>query len=299
MQLDLTVSIISAENLSQLLPCIRSVFASTRRATMEVFVVDNASIDGTAEAVRSQFPQVHVIRNETRLGFTTNNNQVLRVGQGRYLLLLNDDTVVQDAALDRMVEFLDSQPAAGVVGGFLLNADGSHQPAYGRFPHPILEGIWPATNWSYWKERQSERPFQVDTVCGAAMMVRREVVERVGLLDADFDPIYSEEVDWCYRIKKAGWDIYVLPEARVIHFGSQTMNRIMPRKYELLLAHKILFFRKHSGTAASNLYRLTLAVSTIFKVVWWGCLAILRPGLPLGKERALLHWQLLKRIPSL
>ena len=122
-------SVISADNLALLLPCLRSVFENTYRVHLEVYLVDNASTDGTAAAIEAKFPQVKVLRNEDRLGFSTNNNMVLRRGQGRYLMLLNDDTLVLDGALDRMVEFMDAHPQVGAVGSHLENADGSLQLA--------------------------------------------------------------------------------------------------------------------------------------------------------------------------
>jgi len=299
MQPDLTVSIISADNLDLLLPCLRSVFESTHHVTLEVYVVDNASTDDSAVAAKAAFPQVKVIRNEVRQGFSTNNNMVLRQGRGRYLMLLNDDTLVLNSALDRMVKFMDAHPRAGAVGSFLLNLDRSFQPAFARFPHPVVEAVWPVMNWYHRLVRHVDQPFEVDSVHGAAMLARREVIEQVGVLDTAFDPIYSEEVDWCYRIKQAGWQIYALPQARIIHYGGQTMNRIMPRKYELLLSHKMLFFRKHAGGEAANVYRVTLGLSTAVKLVWWMLVGLLQRDRQVIKEKRQLHWYLLKRIPSL
>jgi GT2 family glycosyltransferase len=290
---DLTISIISADNLGLLLPCLRSVYAATHAVALEVFVVDNASADGTAGTVQAEFPAVQLLRNTARLGFSTNNNQVLRQGNGRYLMLLNDDTIILDGALDALVAFMDAHPDAGAVGSYLLNPDHSLQPAFSDFPNPVIEAIVAATNWVESEAERQTGAIEVDSVCGAAMVVRREVVEQVGVLDTAFDPIYSEEVDWCYRIKQAGWRIYSLPAARIIHYGSVTMNRGVPRKYELLLSHKLLFFRKHRGRGAANVYRLTLGLTTAFKVVLWTgyCLIDKR-----YVERRALHSYLLKRI---
>jgi GT2 family glycosyltransferase len=299
MQPDLTLSIISADNLDLLLPCLQSVFESTRDITLEVYVVDNASNDGTAAAVQAEFPQVAVIRNETRQGFSTNNNLVLHRGRGRYLMLLNDDTVVLEGTLDRMVHFMDAHPEVGASGSFLLNPDGSFQPAFSYFPHPLIEALWPAANWSYRSARKATAPFKVDSVCGASMLVRRQAIEQVGPLDIAFDPIYSEEVDWCYRIEQAGWQIYSLPSARIIHYGGQTMNRIVLRKYELLLSHKMLFFRKHVGQGAANVYRATLALSTAAKAIWWSAAGMLQRDRQVARERRHLHWHLLGHILSL
>lgn len=308
MSLDLTVSIVTAGNLELLLPCLRSVFQATRWVTLEVVVVDDASAgdvpdgdvpDGdTAAAVGAQFPEVRVLRSEAGRGFATNNNVALRRGRGRYLMLLNDDTVVLDGALDRLVAFMNSHPLAGACGAVLLNPDGSCQPGFARFPQPVLEALWPAANWSYRARRRGTQPFAVDSVCGAALVVRRSVVDEAGLLDTGFDPGYSEEVDWCYRIKRAGWQVYAVPAARIVHYGSQTMDRDVVRKYELLLSHKALFFRKHRGRRAAALYRATLGLSTVVKVVWW-TVAGLWPGCrQRSRERRQLHLHLLRRIPS-
>jgi len=299
MQPDLTVSIVSADNLDLLLPCLRSVFENTHKISLDVYVVDNASTDSIAEAVQTAFPQVTVIRNGVRQGFSTNNNLVLSQGRGRYLMLLNDDTLILDGALDRMVKFMDAHPRAGAVGSFLLNPDGSFQSAFARFPHPIVEALWPVLNWYHRTVRYVNQPFEVDSVHGASMLVRREVTDQVGLLDTAFDPIYSEEVDWCYRIKQAGWQIYTLPQTQVIHYGGQTMNRIMPRKYELLLSHRVLYFRKHAGRGAAEAYRMTLGLSTVAKLAWWTLVGLLQRDRQVIQEKRQLHWYILKRLSSL
>jgi GT2 family glycosyltransferase len=144
-----------------------------------------------------------------------------------------------------------------------------------------------------------EEPFEVDWVCGAAMLVRREIIGQIGVLDTTFDPIYSEEIDWCYRIKQASWEIWVLPEAQIIHYGGRTMNRAMPRKYRLLLSHKALFFRKHKGQAAAAIYKAMLALSTSGKLLWWTCKSLLDGDREHCKERMRLHHYVLTRIPSL
>lgn len=297
MQPDLTISIISADNSALLMPCLLSLFENTHTLRLEVFVVDNASAnEPLADLVQAAFPQVAVIRNTQRLGFSTNNNLALQRGTGRYLMLLNDDTLILDGALDRMIAFMDEHPAVGCTGAYLLNPDGSFQAAYADFPRPVLEAIRPATNWS--RAAQTAEPLAVDSVCGAALIVRRAASDQVGLLDTHFDPIYSEEVDWCYRIKQAGWQIYTLPHAQVIHYGSVTMNRAVPRKYELLLSHKALFFRKHRGPVAANVYRGVLLISTAIKVMWWSLKALIRRD-DLSREKQRLHWAILKRIPAL
>ncbi len=263
---------------------------------LEIIVVDNASDDNTYDSVQREFPHVQLMRNVSSLGFSTNNNLVLEQGCGRYLMLLNDDTWITDGALDRLVLFMDSHAEAAAVGAFLLNPDGSPQASYAPFPRPVSEAIFPVSNWPRPITGKKVEPFQVDSVCGAAMLVRREIVASVGLLDPDFDPIYSEEVDWCYRIKASGGKIFMHPEARIIHYGSQTMDRVVPRKYALLLAHKHLFFKKHYGARSAATYKVILLIVTGIKFLWWSLFEFLKPPNSSRQSRAALHKGLISRI---
>ncbi len=294
MRPDLTVSVISTDNLELLLPCLRSVFEGTHRISLEVYLVDNASTDGTAAAVEAEFPQVQVLRNEERQGFATNNNRVLRRGRGRYLMLLNDDTLVLPGAFDLMVQFMDGHPDAGAVGSSCLHPDLSYQQSFSYFPSPWYEGWWTSVDWLYRVRKKSPTgPKEVDCVSGACMMVRREVARQVGLLDTAFDPIYAEETDWLFRIKKGGWKVYTLPGARVIHYCGETMNRAPQRKIELLQAHKALFFRKHYGPHAAWFFKVSLMVASALKAIAWLALVPLEGGIARAKCKS--HWHLAKK----
>jgi N-acetylglucosaminyl-diphospho-decaprenol L-rhamnosyltransferase len=274
---DVTVSIINTNNRQMTLDCLRSVFANTHRVRLEVFVVDNACTDGSAEAIQAEFPQVRLIRNEHRLGFSTNNNMVFRQAQGRYLLMLNDDTLVQPGALDGMVEFMDAHPRAGVVGARLLNPDGSNQPAFADFPGPgdFLQPLLTRLQPNKW---DVAAPIRVDSVCGACMMVRRQVAESVGVLDTEFDPLYVEEREWCFRIHQQGWDIYHLPSARVIHFGGQTSKRTSEIMTRHVYMHRLLFCRKHYSKSRVFVYQLFLSTVALLKTLAWGLRALLTAG---------------------
>jgi GT2 family glycosyltransferase len=272
---DLTISIVSSDNFEQLCQCIDSVFTETNAYSFEIYVIDNCSKKGFKRNITSRFPEIKLLVNNRVLGFSTNNNRVLSKSNGRYLMLLNDDTVVTSGALDRLVSFMDDHREVSAIGASLLNLDGSIQPSFGFFPNPFLEAIWPVINWTRFIVGSRKTPFQVGFVHGAAMMVRRNVITRVGLLDTDFDPIYSEEVDWCYRIQDQGGRIFHHPKAEIVHFGSQTMNRIIPHKYILLLSHKYLFFKKHYGVRSASVYRNTLLFTTSVKLAFWTLVALL------------------------
>ncbi|MBN1979707.1 MAG: glycosyltransferase family 2 protein [Anaerolineae bacterium] len=291
---DVTISIINTNNRQMTLDCLRSVFANTHHATLEVCVVDNACTDGSAEAIRTDSPQVRLICNERRLGFSTNNNLVFRQAQGCYLLMLNDDTLIQPGALDRMVEFMDAHPEAGVVGAKLLNPDGSNQPAFSRFYGPIGDLVLKPVHLRLTAGRYDVGDStEVDAVGGACMLIRHEAAEQVGYLDPTFDPLYSEEIDWCFRIREAGWKIYHLPQAMVIHYGSQTMNRAPLTKLEQLHRGKTRFFLKHFGVTGAWCYKVTLFVLSVFKVLFYGLTSVVNCRSAVQKVR--INWHIAKR----
>lgn len=257
--IDLTVSIINTNNRSLLEPWLVSIFSHTQGISYEVYVVDNASTDGSAEMVGDKFPRVHLLRNEHREGASSNHNKVLRRGRGRYLILLNEDMLLVNNALERMVAFMDAHPDAGAVGCKLLNPDGSLQRScWVGFPSPrtlfidtfYLFRLFPRSAWVQRSEatlRNSQDALQVDHILGAGMMVRREVMEGVGLIDESFF-IMLEETDWCYRIKEDGWKIYWIPDGQIIHYGQQTVSKDPQRYLPMLYRNYCKFCRKHGRT---------------------------------------------------
>ncbi len=225
-----------------------------------MIVVDNASTDGSPDLVATEFPGVRLIRNTENVGFARANNQGLRAAQGRYLLLLNSDTEVQGNSLADMVRYLDEHPDVGVVGGSLRNADGSRQVAADAFPlrpwdmawQRIVDFVWPANTltrrgrmslWSY------EAPLEVDWVLGAALMIRRTTMLQVGLLSERFF-MYAEDLEWCYRVKQAGWKLVHLPDAAIYHIGGGSSRRasMQQRMHDRSL---VGFYQLHYGPAAA------------------------------------------------
>ena len=267
MQPDLTVSVICTDNRDMLRRCLTSLVETTKFVSVELFVVDNACTDGTADMVAEEFPFALLCQNRSRLGFSSNNNMVLRQATGRHAMLLNDDTLLLPGALDTLVRFMDTHPEATAVGSQLLNPDSSLQVGYFFFPRPVLEAFQPLTDrWRVPRYAQTLRAIEVDWVCGASLVVRRAVLQKVGLLDTRFDPIYSEDTDWCYRIKAQGGHVYYLPDAKIVHFGSQTMNRLPARQRELLYRNRARYFLKHDGLAAKRLFKGCLWISSLVKL---------------------------------
>jgi len=264
----LTVSIATWNNREMAGECLRSVEKGAATLRAEVFVVDNASTDGTAEMIRTDFPSVRLIRNERPLGFSANHNQVLRRAAGRYVLLLNDDTVVIGDALARAVRFMEAHPDAGAVGCTLVRPDGAPERVSQRLPHP-LDPICPRLRKRV--DPATEPPagveaVEVDRWSGACLMVRREVLDRIGLLDEQFDPAYGEDTDLCYRIRKAGRRIYRLPAARVTHHRGRTARREFPDQARRLQEAKFRWYRKHRSRAALWLYKASVAAASLVQI---------------------------------
>ena len=254
--LDLSIVIVSYNTRELLRSCLNSIYASQGDFGYEVSVVDNCSHDNSATMVRDEFPQVRLIVSETNNGYAWANNQGLRHSTGRYVLLLNPDTLLPPDALQGMLDFMDSHPQAGATGPQLVREDGSLDLACRRsFPSPEVS-VYRMVGLSklFPKNRRFARynltflspdeVTEVDSVVGAFMMVRREAMEQVGLLDENFF-LYGEDLDWAYRIKQAGWKIYYNPQVTVLHYKREAtkQNRLKAR-YEFYRS-MYLFHQKH------------------------------------------------------
>ena len=271
--MDLSVIIVSWNTCQVLRECLESVQRQRSRASIDVWVVDNASKDGSAKMVREAFPGVHLIENSENVGFARANNAAIAASSGRYVLLLNSDTVVFPGAFDALVDFLDAHPEAGAAGAHTLNPDGSLQVS--SYPSPTLArelwfllhldrlrpyGAYDMAQWS------SDQPRQVDAVLGACLIVRRATLDQVGALDPAYF-MYSEEIDLCYRIRRAGWRIYWVPQAKIVHYGGQSTRQVAASMFLQLYRSKVLFFRKNQGPWAAVAYKLVLLAVAIPRLV--------------------------------
>ncbi len=267
--IDIAVIIVSWNVRNYLADCLRSVFADfhASRLTGEVWVIDNQSTDGTVEMVQNLFPHVHLIANEQNPGFGAANNQGMKAAtdhQPRYFFLLNPDTVVRPGALGEMVHFLDENPQAGMCGARLVFGDGRFQHSAFAFPHlsQLVFDLFPVPNRLY-ETRINGRyprrlyhpngtPFQVDHPLGATMMVRRDVAEATGGFDEDLF-LYCEELDWCWRIRKAGWHIYTIPKAEIVHYGGESTGQIKAKSIVDLWTSRARFYHRHYGWLTNRL----------------------------------------------
>ncbi|MCC9076788.1 glycosyltransferase family 2 protein [Litorilinea aerophila] len=240
---------------------------------VETFVVDNVSRDGSAVMVQEHYPWVRLLVNEENVGFARANNQALALCQGDYVLLLNPDTELQPGALGTLLAFMDDHPEAGAAGARLLNGDGTLQESCSPAPTLArecwrllhLDRLYPYARYPMGRW-PVDRPRQVDVVQGAALLVRRSVLDQVGWLDPDYF-IYSEEVDFCRRIRAAGWAIYWVPTAAVVHYGGQSTQQVAAEMFLRLYQAKIIYFRKHGGRWATGLYKAILFLAALARLI--------------------------------
>lgn len=277
--IDLSIVLVCWNNKDYLVPCLHSLYGSQMRTRCEVVVVDNGSTDGSIEVLAQEFPQVRVIQNTENVGLSRASNQGIQATTGRYILLLNNDTLVNGRSLDALTEFLDTQPDAGAVGGELLNPDGSFQSGYASFsslPQEFLiaTGLGDRLWSGYPSHGRSDKVKRVDWLSSACLMLRREALEQVGLLDEQYF-VYGDEADLQFRLKHAGWQIYYLPNAAIIHFGGRSMNRW--RRRRLVYRGKLLFYKKRYSPLPTLGLRMLFGTLTFAKtLVWSAALAI--PG---------------------
>jgi N-acetylglucosaminyl-diphospho-decaprenol L-rhamnosyltransferase len=253
------------------LPMLESVYSTVKKALpFEFWIVDNASKDGSVDAIRERFPQVNLICNRVNAGFTEANNQAIRECTGEYIFCLNPDTICKPEAIDRLVTYLDEHPDVGMVGSKLLNADGTLQSSCRNFMRTrflIAQHIFP---WkkvvpklagklflTYWDHSYTR---SVDWMLGAALMIRRECLNQTGLKDESYF-IFHEDSDWCFQAKKAGWKVVFVHDAEIVHFGSQTVAKLWGSKLNIeVYKAQHFFIRKNLGAFELFTHRALLAL---------------------------------------
>lgn len=215
-----SVVIVSFNTKELLRKCLESIESNRGALETEIIVVDNASNDGSVEMVKQRHKDIKILINKENFGFAKANNQGIKMAKGEYILLLNSDTEVKPGSLENLVEFAKKHLEAGVVGARLLNPDGSPQPSVYHFPtiwRAIAE-YWLGQRGSYEKySLTASDAVRVEAVTGAAMLILRKTIEKVGLLDERYF-MYFEDLDYCRRVKRAGLKVYYLPQAEVIHY---------------------------------------------------------------------------------
>jgi len=273
-----------------------------RQPSIEVFVVDNASSDGSVQMVKERFRWARLVENAENLGFARANNQAIDLAHGKYILLLNSDTEVHPGAFDALIGFMEKTPEAGAAGAYLLNGDGTLQPAC----HPMLTPwrefmrllfldrvLHTATYGVGWW--QTEAPRQTEVIKGACLMLRHTALEQVGSLDESYF-MYTEEVDLCYRLAQAGWQLWWVPTAKVTHYGEASSRQVAQTMYVQLYRSKIQFYRKYGGERRADLFKRLLRVAYEPRLAAATLFAPLSPSL---NAKARIYRDLLTQMPTL
>lgn len=300
--MDLSIIIVNRNTSKLLSNCLLSIQKSRPGLEVEIIVVDNGSSDDSVAMVHGNFPQVHLIGNRNNLGFAQANNQGLKISRGRYSLLLNSDTLVPEPALLKMLAYLDQHPEVGALGPQLRFPDGRIQPSCRAFPSLKLQ-LYESTGLSrifprspifgqyrmgYWSH---DTVREVDQLMGAALMVRREVIEQVGLLDEQFF-FYFDEVDWCYRIKKHGWKIIFYPEAFITHLSGQTSRKEWRKTILSRYVGMMKYFKKHFPASQQPFLRLLIQLELLLRIGLEVPFWLTRPGeRHLRQDRIRGYWQ--------
>jgi len=257
---DVSVIVVTWNTREMTLRCLEHLRKAVNGLDAEVFVVDNASSDGTAAAIREKYAEVKLISAERNLGFAGGNNLAIAKAGGRYILLLNSDAMVEPGTVRELLSFMDARGDVGACGAQLLNRDGTRQNSFDNFPtfatellpKSLLRALFPRRYPS--KRQEYREPLEVESVLGTCMMVRAEAMKQAGVLDERFFFLY-EETDWCLRMRKAGWRIFFVPSARAMHLQGQT--KASKRAAAKIEYYRSLYayFKKHYGTFASVAFR--------------------------------------------
>jgi len=272
---DVSIIIVNWNGKEYLLKCLNSLSNSVGYSG-EIIVVDNASSDGSAYLIESNYPDVKLLRNEENRGFARASNMGMRRSSGRYLCLVNSDVIVSEDCIQKLVIFMDENQEVGMVGPKVLNVDGTLQPTCKHFPSIWnslcqalgLNNLFPKSVFfseccmRYWPHDSIR---SVDTLGGCFLMVRRKALDEVDLLDEDFF-FYGEDIDWCKRFHKAGWDVVFYPQAEIIHFGGASSKNAPIRFYLEMQKADLQYWRKHHGRLGQAAYWMIILLRQLVRL---------------------------------
>ena len=261
----LSIVIVSYNVRDYLENCLQSVSRALEGIEGEVFVVDNHSDDDSVETVRSQYPWVRLIENQENMGFSRANNIAIREARGEYVLLLNPDTIVEEATLREVLRFMEEHPKAGGAGVMMHNADGSLAPESRRaLPTPWVSCLKMLgfTKRYYMSHLPWDQPGRIEVISGAFCFLRKKALDEVGLLDEDFF-MYGEDIDLSYRLMKGGWENWYLPYP-ITHFKGKSTQKSDYRYVHIFYKAMLIFFRKHYSHL-SLFYALPVKMAIYFR----------------------------------
>ncbi|MBI5870700.1 MAG: glycosyltransferase family 2 protein [Actinobacteria bacterium] len=276
---DVTVIIVNWNLKDELGACLESLNEYGGDLKIETIVVDNGSTDGSTEMIERDHPQVRLICNTENAGFSRANNQAMAVAGGRYYFLLNNDTLLYKGSLPRLVEFMENHDDVGICGPRVVNGDGTLQVrskgSYPTIPRALGQYFLPAgmrhtasRSLGFYESKENIFPEPMDWISGCAMLVRRTAVERVGVLDADIF-MYLEDVDWCYRMKLAGWQVWNVPDSVVLHYGGRSMNKQSGAAVGAHAAGLLAFYSRYHGRGTAIVFRAILGAGYAVQAIGW------------------------------
>jgi GT2 family glycosyltransferase len=305
MSLMLSIVIVNWNTRDLLARCLRSVeqsLGSRANPANETIVVDNGSKDGSVDLVSDEFPWARLIENRENVGFARACNQAMRQSKSRYVALLNSDTEVLPGAFDAMTQFMEAHPKAGACGPRLLNEGGTLQPSCYRMLTPTRElwrllfldriarkATYPMHTWD------TDTPRPVEVINGACLMLRRTSLDAVGLLDEDYF-LYTEEVDLCLRLADAGWELWWIPQARVVHQGGASSRQVREAAFLQLYRSKVQFYRKFGGEGRASEFKRYIRIAYWLRVT---VSYLLTPLSATFRGRARLYRRLLSEISEM
>lgn len=272
----ITIVIVNFNVREYLLDCLKSVYDHLSMSC-EVIVVDNASTDGSVEAIKSLYPQVTLMENKVNKGFPAANNQAFEIAKGQYIFMLNPDAVLFEDTLSLLWKFMEEHPEVDIIAPRLLNTDGSFQQSVWRFPTVgsiVAEMLYlrPLLKSKNYADQDLTKTFAAESFSGAAIFFRRTVMEKIGLLDESL--FWIEDVDFCYRAAIAGLKCVYFPQARAVHHISKSAKKNYTVSLSNQVFNKIKFFKKHKSRAA---FRMVVVISLIHVVAKLFVLSLLSP----------------------
>ncbi|MBW1971548.1 MAG: glycosyltransferase family 2 protein [Deltaproteobacteria bacterium] len=282
--LKLSVIIVSYNTKELLKNCLNSLKQATKNISHEIIVVDNGSIDDTISMINSFFPEIILIANKENKGFASACNQGLLMMNGEYALFLNSDLLLFEDTIDKLINFMDNNAEAAIAGAQLLNPDGSKQNSIDLFPSLLTELFNKSLLKFLMKKKYPSKrsgidhPIVVESLVGACMMVRKNVLDNIGFFDEDYF-FYMEETDLCYRIKKANLKVYFVPDAFVVHFQGKSVKKTPKKGKVEYYRSRYIFFRKNRGFYPYILLKLGLIIKLSFEILLQGAGVFLTLGL--------------------
>lgn len=294
--MELSVIIVNWKVKNLLRDCLKSIFSDTSHKKFEVIVVDNDSKDGSVEMIKSEFPQVRLIENRENVGFGRACNQGIKRSCGNYLFILNPDTLVKANTLQNIIDFMESNPKAGIGGCYVYYPDGKPQSSFYKFPTPLsyfsrmfsLFRIFPKirlTQKFFWEYADNNIAGPVDRVLGGAMVLRKETVEQIGSFDEAYF-MYAEELDLCYRARQKGWEVSTIPNTEIIHYHQQSSLQNIRKTTFHKFKSDFIFFKKFYPAYKIIIFRIMQFCGIFFRLLTWlGIYLFNPPRKTLAKEK--------------